>query len=582
MYINFKGHSQNDLEQKLEKSINVNTLLLTSALEDTYTTFEQKKNMLTHIHRTALDELSKDENISLEDLKSSIRSHFNFQHLDVDFYIINKEYVITDATFEKDIGLDFKKIPDGKMSLDKASKDNEIHIAEKVAIDYLDSTFKIYSCAKLNNDKYLEIALVDPFSYRKLRTRIANISKSTKNQINLFRIRITASNEEYYEDILNTETISNKKEWNEALKKFPLNSISEDRVINAKRQNTIIRNEENIKNGKVSIYVPILPKENVPSLDYHNFVMKLEIDINDHIRQWKEYENSFILVSLVLLALMLLLYFVIKYNFYIPITTITQNLENEGMVDDPVLLNDNNEFGILSNKYNLLYSKLQEQIKHNRLLLNENKQFITDMVHQIRTPLTVIMTNTSLIEMKTKEKVSSYIAQINSAINMLSNSYEDLSYIISNDTIEYKPMDIDLTNFLDERIDFFELIAEANGKTIHSNIANDLSVYMNDIELERLIDNNLSNAIKHSNDKSQIEVLLEKSNSEIILKFISKGQEIYDTSKIFYKGYTETYGAKRSLGLGLNMVSIICEKNNITYSVHSEEGINTFTYVFKV
>ena len=119
---------------------------------------------------------------------------------------------------------------------------------------------------------------------------------------------------------------------------------------------------------------------------------------------------------------MLLLYFFIKYNFYIPITTITQSLENEVRIDDPVLLNKHDEFGVLSNKYNLLYSKLQDQIKHNRLLLNENKLFITDMVHQIRTPLTVIMTNTSLIEMKTKENVSSHIAQINSAINMLSNS----------------------------------------------------------------------------------------------------------------------------------------------------------------
>jgi signal transduction histidine kinase len=310
--------------------------------------------------------------------------------------------------------------------------------------------------------------------------------------------------------------------------------------------------------------------------------MELEIDISDYITQWQENKNIFLLVSLALLSLMLLLYFFIKYNFYIPITTITRHLENEIIIDDPVLLNKHDEFGVLSNKYNLLYSKLQDQIKHNRLLLNENKQFITDMVHQIRTPLTIIMTNASLIEMKTKEKISSYIAQINSAINMLSNSYEDLSYIISNDTIEYKPMEIDLTDFLDERIDFFETIANANDKTIHSNIANDLSVYMNDIELERLIDNNLSNAIKHSDDKSQIEVLLEKNDSEIILKFISQGQKIYDTSKIFYRGYTETYGAKRSLGLGLNMVSIICEKNNITYSAHSEEGINTFTYVFKV
>ena len=49
-----------------------------------------------------------------------------------------------------------------KMTLDKASKDNEIHIAEKIAIDYMDSTFKIYSCSRVNNDKYLEMAFIDP------------------------------------------------------------------------------------------------------------------------------------------------------------------------------------------------------------------------------------------------------------------------------------------------------------------------------------------------------------------------------------------------------------------------------------
>ena len=228
-----------------------------------------------------------------------------------------------------------------------------------------------------------------------------------------------------------------------------------------------------------------------------------------------------------------------------------------------------------------LHITLQNQVEKNQFLLDENKQFIADMVHQIRTPLTVIMTNSSLIEMKSESQISSYTTQINSAINMLSNSYEDLSYIISNDTIVYKPIEIDFTDFINERVDFFEVIAQANGKTIQTNIAHDLSVYMNDIELERLIDNNLSNAIKHSNDKSQIEVVLEKNDSELVLKFISMGRNISDVSLIFDKNYTETHSAKRSLGLGLNMVKNICEKNSITYSAHSEEGINTFTYVFK-
>ena len=99
----------------------------------------------------------------------------------------------------------------------------------------------------------------------------------------------------------------------------------------------------------------------------------------------------------------------------------------------------------------------------------------------------------------------------------------------------------------------------------------------------RLKNNNLSNAIKHSRDKSEIKVILEKKYSEIILRFISKGGEsIKDISKIFDKSYTESHTSKRSLGLGLDMVKSICEKNNIYYTVHSEDDTNTFTYVFNV
>ena len=228
-----------------------------------------------------------------------------------------------------------------------------------------------------------------------------------------------------------------------------------------------------------------------------------------------------------------------------------------------------------------LHLTLQDQVKKNQFLLEENKQFIADMVHQIRTPLSVIMTNASLIEMNSESKISSYITQINSAINMLSNSYEDLSYIISNDTLEYPPMEINLTHFLKERIHFFEVIAKANDKNIATDIAHDLNITMNDTELERLIDNNLSNAIKHSKERSPIEVVLKKTDTEITLQFISAGPKIYDTSKIFEKHYTEAYGAKRSLGLGLNMVKTICEKNCTRYYAHSQEGTNTFTYVFK-
>jgi signal transduction histidine kinase len=570
------------LEKEITQNININKVLLTSVLEDTYKTFEQQKNVIDHIHRTAVDEFKKDKNIPLTELKRKMCSDFNLQSVDLDFYLINKDYIITDATFQKDIGLDFKKIPRGKKDLDSASKDNKIHIADQIAIDYMGSAFKIYSVTKVDDVTYLEMAFIDTFNYNKLRDLIMDITKHTENKINLFRISETSSNEEYYEDILNTQDINNKKEWNEALKKFPLESEPDNYIILAKRQNTIFRGNEGFKENLVDVYIPLLSKENDPSLGYNNFVMKLTIDISEYVTQWQENERIFIAVTFMLILLMSLLYFFIKYNFYIPITTITQKFENEEMIDDSVLSNKNDEFGILTKRYNTLYRKLLHQIETNKHLLNENKQFIADLVHQIRTPLSVIMTNSSLIEMKTNEQVSSYTKQINSAINMLSNSYEDLAYIITHDSIQYKPKEIDLTNFLHERIDFFEVIANANDKTISTDIANDLKVYMNDTELERLIDNNLSNAIKHSDDKSEIKIILEKINSDIILQFISKGQNIKNIDRLFDKSYSEVNTAKRSLGLGLHMVKNICEKNKIFYSVRSEEHTNVFTYIFKV
>ena len=226
--------------------------------------------------------------------------------------------------------------------------------------------------------------------------------------------------------------------------------------------------------------------------------------------------------------------------------------------------------------------KIRDLMETNQNLLQENKQFIADMVHQIKTPLTVIMANTSLIEMKANSNIEAYTKQINSSIAMLNNAYEDLSYIISHDTIEYKAIEIDFSHFIEERIDFFNGIAEDNHKTIKANINHNVTIVMNDTELERLIDNNISNAIKHSKENSEIKIILLKNSSKVILKFVSEGKHIKDTSMVFERNYTENNDAKRSLGLGLNMVKNICEKNRVNYHSHSEKELNTFTYIFNI
>jgi signal transduction histidine kinase len=214
-------------------------------------------------------------------------------------------------------------------------------------------------------------------------------------------------------------------------------------------------------------------------------------------------------------------------------------------------------------------------------LLYENKRFIADTVHQIRTPLTNIMMNNEMIKLIQKDEVTSeYIDQINASINMLSNSYEDLAYITSYGTIEYKPAPLSLTTILEKRIRFFATISKVNFKELRFDIEKNLIIQINEIEIERIIDNNLTNDIKYGTVHQPITIILMKKENQIIVEFKSYGNPIKNKVDIFEKNYRENE-SKRGLGLGLNMVKTICKKYDIQYKVVYEEGQNIFHYIFK-
>ena len=162
---------------------------------------------------------------------------------------------------------------------------------------------------------------------------------------------------------------------------------------------------------------------------------------------------------------------------------------------------------------------------------------------------------------------------------MLSNSHEDLAYITSIGTVEYPAARVDLSRFLIQRIKFFSTISKINHKKIESEIEPDLCVTINPVELERLIDNNISNGIKYAQKGQPITIRSSKGDNQITLSFHTYGSPIEKCKRVFERNYRENE-AKRGLGLGLNMDKGICEKYRISYSVSYADGQNVFTYRF--
>ena len=81
------------------------------------------------------------------------------------------------------------------------------------------------------------------------------------------------------------------------------------------------------------------------------------------------------------------------------------------------------------------------------------------------------------------------MSKIEAASKMISNIYDDLSYMVKKDRFVYEKQWIFFSMFLKNRIEFFEDIAKGNQHKIVYDIEDDLKLFFSDIELQRIVDN---------------------------------------------------------------------------------------------
>lgn len=205
-------------------------------------------------------------------------------------------------------------------------------------------------------------------------------------------------------------------------------------------------------------------------------------------------------------------------------------------------------------------------------------QFIKDSMHEINTPLSIINVNIDLYNRS--NPTNKYLQRIKAATKTLATLYNDMDYLIKNErlTFEYEPIDLSL--YLQERIDYFSEVAALKNISIEPHIDDEVMIRFNPTQLQRIIDNNLSNAIKYSREEGKIDLFLVGLDDRCVMSFKDYGVGIEDVNRIFERYYRENRD-KGGFGIGLNIVKSIIDKAGIELSIDSVYGEgSTFSYSF--
>jgi signal transduction histidine kinase len=222
---------------------------------------------------------------------------------------------------------------------------------------------------------------------------------------------------------------------------------------------------------------------------------------------------------------------------------------------------------------------LEEEQKFSQGLLESHKQFIRYAIHETHTPLSVIMANIELFSMN--EGRNRYLAKIEAAVKNIFSIYDDLSYLVKKDQIEYPKKAIELGEYVEKRLEFFDEVAQfSNLSFVYIKPVFPSWIMFNETKLQRVIDNNITNAIKYTKNGEEIRVGVAHSVQESLFWIESKSQKIHDAQKIFEAYYRERKKTD-GFGLGLSLVKSICDEDEVEIKISSDNELTRFEYHFK-
>ena len=211
--------------------------------------------------------------------------------------------------------------------------------------------------------------------------------------------------------------------------------------------------------------------------------------------------------------------------------------------------------------------------------IEQQKRFITDAGHELKTPLTVISANMDVLSMDigANEWVQGTQKQV-ANMRKLVNELVYLSRMDESDSHLEKSV-VDLSKAVRDVVEPFIGMAEWSGKNLKTDIEDDIKISGDEAALRRLVSTLCENAVKHAPEDSDIKISLARSGKSVLFTTENAMKEPLGEDALnhlfdrFYRGDEARSKEENSgFGIGLSIARAVTEKHGGTIRAKIKEN----------
>lgn len=227
-----------------------------------------------------------------------------------------------------------------------------------------------------------------------------------------------------------------------------------------------------------------------------------------------------------------------------------------------------------------------QDITERQKLDNMQREFVANVSHELKTPLTSIKSYTETLldgALDNREISESFLSVINSEADRMSRLVRDLLQLSSMDykQVKWNKKEVDLIKIIENCVFKLEMTAKNKQQAIEfSHADSSMLGYMDMDKIEQVALNIMSNAIKYTPDGGKIRIILEQKEEMAQLRVIDNGIGIppEDLPRLFERFYRVDKARARELGgtgLGLSIARQIVEAHGGKIEILSNYGEGT-------